>query len=232
MMNKAILSAFLLVYSCALFAQDLIPTETEALLECIVTDPDKIPEEGAVLIIESEDKTFSQKGISDIDGKFRLLAPEGKRYKIQVQKFGKDFFFNVDLPMVDGASEFTQPLRIKLVKFYVRGYTLDHMYFDVNKWEIKPEDYTTLNKLYQSFVKNPKLVVEIGGHTDNIGDEAANHRLSQRRADAIRDYLVKKGVNENRILAKGYGEKSPLASNDTEAGRAKNRRTEVKVIEE
>jgi outer membrane protein OmpA-like peptidoglycan-associated protein len=106
------------------------------------------------------------------------------------------------------------------------------MYFDVNKWDIKTEDYPTLNKLYQSFIKNPKLVVEIGGHTDNIGEEGANHRLSQRRADAIKAYLVKKGIDENRILAKGYGEKEPLASNDTEAGRAKNRRTEVKIIEE
>ncbi len=232
-MNKTILLAFFLQMSFTIgFSQDLVPTETEALLECIVTDPEKIPEEGAVVIVESTDKTFSTQGISDIDGKFKVLAPEGKKYSIKVKKFGKDFYFNVELPVVDGASEFTQHLRIKLVKFYVRGYTLDHVYFDVNKWDIKAEALPTLNKLHQSFLKNPKLVVEIAGHTDNIGEEDANHRLSQKRADTLREFLIKKGISENRILAKGYGEKSPIAGNDTEAGRAKNRRTEVKVIEE
>ncbi|HVD98261.1 MAG TPA: OmpA family protein [Cytophagaceae bacterium] len=232
-MNKIILSLFfLLLANLSTFSQDLIPTETQALLECIVTDPDKIPEEGAVVIVESADKTFSKQGVSDIDGKFKLLAPEGKKYNIKVKKFGKDFFFTVELPVVDGPSEFTQHLRIKLVKFYVRGYTLDHMYFDTNKWDIKPEAIPTLTKLYDSFVKNPKLVVEIGGHTDNVGEADANLRLSQHRADAIRDYLIKKGVSADRILSKGYGEHTPIASNDTDAGRAKNRRTEVKVIEE
>ncbi len=232
-MNKIILTTlFLQLCSLTNFAQDLIPTETEALLECIVTDPEKIPEESAVVIVESADKTFYKEGISDIDGKFKLLVPEGKKYNIKVKKFAKDFQFNIELPFVDGASEFTQPLRIKLVKSYIRGYTLDHMYFDVNKWEIKEDAFPTLNKLYQSFRKNPKLVIEVGGHTDNVGDEGANHRLSQKRADAIREYLIQKGVSEDRVLSKGYGEKEPIAPNDTEAGRAKNRRTEIKVIEE
>ena len=232
-MNKIIpVLFFSLLISFVSFSQDFIPTETEALLECIVTDPDKIPEEGAEVLVESVDKTFSKQGITGIDGKFRLLAPEGNKYTIQVKKFGKTFHFNLELPVLEGPSEFTQPLRIKLVKFYVRGYTLDHLYFDIGKWDIKPGFITTLNKLYDSFQKNPKLIVEIAGYTDNVGDDIANQLLSQRRADSIRSYLIQKGISENRILAKGYGEKSPIASNNSDAGRAKNRRTEVKVIEE
>jgi len=65
-----------------------------------------------------------------------------------------------------------------------------------------------------------------------VGNDGENIRLSQRRADAIRDYLIKKGVPPHRVLAKGYGEKFPLASNGSEEGRARNRRTEVKVIQE
>lgn len=233
-MNKVIIALlFLANFSSEGFCQDLQPTETDAILECIVTDPEKIPEEGAVVIIESADKSFSKQGTTDIDGKFKLLAPEGKKYNINVKKFGKDFYFNnIELPLVDGPSEFTQTLRIQLIKSYIRGYMLDHLYFDVNKWDIKPDTKPTLDRLYSSFIKSKTLVVEIGGHTDNSGSEADNLRLSQHRADAIKAYLVKKGISEDRILAKGYGESNPHLGNDTPEGRAKNRRTEVKVIEE
>jgi OmpA-OmpF porin, OOP family len=230
-----ILSGLLFLSCLTTFAlaQDLTPTETEAVLECIVADPERIPEEGAEVYIESADKVYTNKGKSDVDGKIKFLVPEGKKYNIRVRKFNKDFFFtDINVAAVDGGQELTQYLRIKLVKFYVRGYTLDHVYFDTNKWDIKPASLPTLEKLYQSFVKNPKLVVEIAGHTDHVGDDANNLRLSQLRADAIREYLIKKGISEGRVLAKGYGEKSPVAGNDTDAGRAKNRRTEVKVIEE
>ena len=233
-MNKVmLLFLFLVAFSLEGFCQELQPTETDAILECIVTDPGKIPEEGATVIVESSDKSFSKQGTTDIDGKFKLLAPEGQKYNINVKKFGRDFYFNnIELPKVDGAAEFVQTLQIQVVKSYVRGYMLDHLHFDVNKWDIKPDTKPTLDRLYQSFVKSKTLVVEIAGHTDNSGSEEDNLRLSQRRADAIKDYLVKKGVAENRILAKGYGESNPHSSNDTPEGKAKNRRTEVKVIEE
>ena len=75
-MNKVIIALlFLANFSSEGFCQDLQPTETDAILECIVTDPEKIPEEGAVVIIESADKSFYKQGTTDIDGKFKLLAP-------------------------------------------------------------------------------------------------------------------------------------------------------------
>jgi OOP family OmpA-OmpF porin len=231
-MNKIILTIlFLLVLSPVSFCQNLIPTQTEAVLECIVTDPEKIPEAGARIIVESEDKKFLANSVTDIDGKFKLLIPEGKKYQIKVEKFGQFGIYNIEIAEYADGAELSQSLILKTVKS-VRTFTLDHMYFDVNKWEIKKEDYPTLQKLYMSFIKNPKFKIEIGGHTDNVGDEENNHRLSQRRADAIKQYLIQKGISEDRIATKGYGEKGPVASNDTELGRAKNRRTEIKVIEE
>ena len=232
-MNKILfLGLFFFIVSLNLSSQSLEPTDTQVLLICTVTDYDKVPEEAATVIIQSEDKSFSKQGISDIDGIFKLLVPEGIKYKVVVKKFGKDFFFNIDIPKVDGPTEFSQNFGIKLIKFYVRSYTLDHMFFDTNKWNIKEESVPTLNKLLSSFTSNPKLKVEIAGYTDNIGEETDNIRLSQKRADSIREFLIKKGVDANRLLSKGYGEKFPIASNDTETGRGKNRRTEVKVIEE
>jgi outer membrane protein OmpA-like peptidoglycan-associated protein len=78
---------------------------------------------------------------------------------------------------------------------------------------------------------NPEKKIEIGGHTDNVGSDEANLTLSNNRAQSVVDYLIKKGIATTRLTAKGYGETLPIATNDTDAGRAKNRRTEFKVIE-
>jgi len=77
---------------------------------------------------------------------------------------------------------------------------------------------------------NTNAKVELRGNTDSTGDDAANMALSQRRADNVRNYLGTKGIESNRLVSKGYGETVPLESNDTEEGRAANRRTELRII--
>ncbi len=77
---------------------------------------------------------------------------------------------------------------------------------------------------------NADLNIEIGGHTDNVGSEKDNLTLSQRRADSVKGYIISQGIKSERITAKGYGESAPKESNDTDAGRSKNRRTEFKVV--
>ena len=76
------------------------------------------------------------------------------------------------------------------------------------------------------------MVVEIAGHTDNVGNKDANQKLSEDRANSVRNYLIKKGITTERILAKGYGDTQPVADNSTDAGKQKNRRTEVRTIKE
>jgi outer membrane protein OmpA-like peptidoglycan-associated protein len=78
----------------------------------------------------------------------------------------------------------------------------------------------------------PTLIIEIGGHTDNVGTPESNIKLSQERANAVRNYIINKGIAANRITAKGYGDTMPVADNSTEEGRSKNRRTEVSIIKE
>ncbi len=75
------------------------------------------------------------------------------------------------------------------------------------------------------------MVIEVGGHTDNVGDDAMNMKLSHERAKAVREYLVKAGIVAERIQAKGYGESNPIASNDNDDGRKSNRRTEFIILE-
>ena len=78
---------------------------------------------------------------------------------------------------------------------------------------------------------NPSMVIEIGGHTDNVGSEALNQQLSQKRAQAVVDYMILAGLDASRLRAKGYGESVPIADNSTNEGRAKNRRTEFEIVE-
>ena len=102
--------------------------------------------------------------------------------------------------------------------------------FEVGKSALKPESYTVLDIVAASLVANPDIRIEIAGHTDNTGSAATNTRLSQSRADAVRAYLASKGVVPGRMVAKGYGPSVPVAPNTTAAGRAQNRRVELRQL--
>ena len=100
--------------------------------------------------------------------------------------------------------------------------------FETGRSALKPDSYTILDIVAASLVANPDIKIEIGGHTDNTGSAATNTRLSQARADAVRAYLASKGVAPERMVAKGYGPSQPVAPNTSVAGRAQNRRVELR----
>ena len=103
-------------------------------------------------------------------------------------------------------------------------------FFDFDKDTLKPEGMAKLDKLAAD-VKGINLEVIIAtGHTDSVGTDAYNQKLSVRRANAVKNYLVSKGVDANRVYAEGKGESKPVADNKTDAGRAKNRRVEIEVV--
>jgi outer membrane protein OmpA-like peptidoglycan-associated protein len=105
------------------------------------------------------------------------------------------------------------------------------IYFDFNKSTIKPVSFALLNEVAQALADNPKIKIEIGGHTDSVGDDNFNLKLSQSRADSVRLYLVKRGIDYARLATKGYGETQPIADNRTAEGRAQNRRVEFLITE-
>jgi outer membrane protein OmpA-like peptidoglycan-associated protein len=100
----------------------------------------------------------------------------------------------------------------------------------VNKYVLNPESQVELDKVVQLLSENPSVKIQISGHTDNIGKPADNLVLSNNRAKAVINYLVQKGIAVQRLTAKGFGETQPMATNTTDAGKAQNRRTEMKVI--
>jgi OOP family OmpA-OmpF porin len=108
-------------------------------------------------------------------------------------------------------------------------FELKNIFFDFGKATLRKDSEAELDKLYEIMAKS-EIVIELGGHTDSIGSDEANLKLSQDRVNSVKAYLVSKGITEARLQAIGYGEKQPVATNSTEEGRAMNRRVEVKIL--
>ena len=112
-----------------------------------------------------------------------------------------------------------------------KGIVVDNIHFEVDKAYLKKESLNILDGIITEMKKNPSLKLEIRGHTDSSGGTEHNQKLSERRADAVVEYMIKQGISAGRLNAVGYGETKPVASNKTADGRRKNRRTEFFVIE-
>ena len=106
----------------------------------------------------------------------------------------------------------------------------DGVTFDFAKYDLKPQFYPALNTIASTLKEYNQTIVEVSGHTDSIGSDAANQTLSERRANAVSSYLIGQGVQRERFEVVGMGERYPVASNDTDSGRAVNRRVEIRVV--
>ncbi|HXH20206.1 MAG TPA: OmpA family protein [Chitinophagales bacterium] len=174
--------------------------------------------------------------LGDFTFSFELLA--GKNYEMKIQKKGY-FPQTIKINAKDNPEPENISRDIILEKIEKnKAYRLDKIYYDFNKSSLTEESKETLRKLYELLMENPKLVVEISSHTDDVGKPQYNLKLSQERAQSVVDYLIYLGIEEKRLIPKGYGESQPVAPNknpdgsDNEAGRQQNRRTEFKVIGE
>jgi outer membrane protein OmpA-like peptidoglycan-associated protein len=107
---------------------------------------------------------------------------------------------------------------------------LNNIFFDPNQYKLKKESFPELNRLANVILKKPGLKIEISGHTDNTGSAESNLLLSQKRADAVKDFLIFVGIDKDIIVSKGYGDSKPLVSNSTERGRYLNRRVEFRIF--
>ncbi|QCK13309.1 OmpA family protein [Mangrovivirga cuniculi] len=138
--------------------------------------------------------------------------------------------FNIDTKEYRPNEEIVQD--IYLVPIQVGSILrLNNIFFDYDKATLRDESRFELDRLIEIFEENPGMRVELGGHTDGDGSDAYNKKLSDRRANSVRTYLIGKGISEDRIEAVGYGESKPVADNFTEEGKQENRRVEFKIID-
>lgn len=175
--------------------------------------------------------TVIQSTSDPLTGDFLVCLPEGKNYGLNVRSDGY-LFFSEHFEFSGLHSEL-QPfvMNVPLQKIAVgEAVVLKNIFFDTDKYDLKPESVAELRRLTDLLQKNPQLKIEIGGHTDNVGSDEHNIRLSENRAKAVVDFLTSKGITPDRLLHKGYGKNNPIDTNDTPEGRANNRRTEFKVL--
>lgn len=212
-----------------LLAQSLEPTETNALLKVSVCSMKGIPRPGEKVMFmgEKNKKIFS--GVTAADGKFDILIPKGDTYDVKYRIINGDVDYKkFSIPTEEGLFTYEYILKYDLP----RTVTLDNVFFDTGKSSLRPESYTALETLLEVMKLKPSLVIEIAGHTDNVGTSESNMILSLNRANSVKGYLVKKGIASERILTKGYGDTQPVADNETDESRQKNRRTKVRIVEE
>lgn len=166
-----------------------------------------------------------------VDGSFLLTMPGLHQYALSVTKEGY-LFYSKNFEMTAASIDDPFMLDIPLEPIEVgSSITLRNVFFETAKWDLKEESTVELDKLVMLMGENPKMRVLLEGHTDDVGSDAANQKLSENRAKSVYDYLVKNGVDAVRLQYKGYGESKPIADNTTEEGRAQNRRTVFTVVE-
>ncbi|MGB0523064.1 MAG: OmpA family protein [Flammeovirgaceae bacterium] len=163
-------------------------------------------------------------------GRFLVTLPAGKNYGIAVK--APNYLFhseNFDLPENQGYLEVEKDVFLKKLK-PGKKIILRNIFFDTDKSTLRPESKRELENLIALLKENPSLKIEISGHTDTVGADSYNQKLSNDRAKSVVDYLGTKGIAASRLTYKGYGESQPIATNDTPEGRQQNRRTEFKVL--
>ncbi len=165
-------------------------------------------------------------------GEFMVPLHSDKNYGVTISKDGYIFHSeHIPIRSYDSAKPFHLDVMLQPIQEGGKT-TLDNIFFELDSHELKPTSKPDLQELIQFLGANPRVSIQIRGHTDKQGSKSYNQTLSRKRAQSVSQYLLDKGdISKDRIDYKGFGESKPIATNKTEEGRAKNRRTEFKIID-
>ncbi len=206
--------------------------EAVALISGKILDPKTNEAIGAEIVFR-ELETGKLEGIAHSnpkDGSYKITLPKGKKYFFMPVK--KDYFAlsqNIDLTNMEEYKE----LKTDLILYKIEEnqiIELNNLFFESSKSKIQKASFTELKRLIELLNEYKNMKIEILGHTDNVGSKNYNLKLSKDRAKAVVSFLIKNGIDEKRLSYKSYGMEKPLANNETEMGRSKNRRVEFKII--
>ena len=168
----------------------------------------------------------THKFVSDWNGAFYTYLPANQEYALNVHKKGFLFYSGHIVPNKMPENK----VIIEMDSICIgASLTLNNISFETDSYKLLPKSKPELEYVYRFLTLQPEVSIEIVGHTDNIGTHEHNIKLSENRAKEVSNYLIAKGIKAERITCIGMGETQPIAENDTEEGRAKNRRTELKI---
>jgi outer membrane protein OmpA-like peptidoglycan-associated protein/tetratricopeptide (TPR) repeat protein len=190
------------------------------------------PLEATLTVTDNEmNKVLGTYSSNSFTGKYTLMIPPGKNYGISVEANKHlNHSENVDIPFKEEYFEITKDIVLEPLKTGSLT-VLNNVFFDFGKADLKNESLGELERIVNLLKENSSIMIEIAGHTDNVGNDADNQTLSEKRVISVINYLSSKGIDAKRLCGKGYGEKFPVETNDTEPGRQKNRRTEMIIID-
>lgn len=202
------------------------------LLKGVVSDSmSGKPIEAQIAISDNtKNERVSEIASNAASGNYLVSLPAGKNYNITVNAKGYLFYStNVSIPDTAAFQEIIRNIKLNKIEVGNRV-VLNNIFFDYDKTSLRTESYVELTNLLNLLQNNPKLKIEISGHTDNKGSASYNKNLSEGRAQAVVSYLISKEIEVDRLRFAGFGFQYPIASNDTDEGRQLNRRVEFKVI--
>lgn len=183
-----------------------------------------------IIDLENENEVVSATA-DPVTGSFLISLPVNKNYALNVSMDGY-LFHSENIELLSGTPDEPFLKNVGMKQLSVgESVVLKNVFFETNKYDLKDESRVELMKLHSFMQNNPAVSIEISGHTDNVGNDNDNQTLSENRAQAIYNFLIENGIEANRLSYKGYGETQPIDTNDTEEGRANNRRSEFKIKE-
>ena len=210
--------------------KDLRPLKTLWVKGKVYNNKTKDGLPSSVELVDVKTREMISKLQTDEEGNYLVTLPVGKDYAFNVKRKGYLFYsenYNIGESSTDSIFQVDIPLQPIEANARI---ILKNVFFETKKTELNPESITELDNVVRLLNENPNLKIQISGYTDNVGKPADNLKLSTGRAVAVVNYLLNKRVNNERLTFKGYGEANPIADNNTEEGRALNRRTELKVL--
>jgi outer membrane protein OmpA-like peptidoglycan-associated protein len=201
-------------------------TKHDAAMKLVVIDKDKGPVKGVVIVLTSPLGTKYYTDETDAEGYGEVLVPNAQKYELTYLSLGRQDIAATVTVTDEPKQSVKLTLRFKRLP-PPPPFILTGVNFDTGKATIKRESYDRLDIVYEFLAHKKSARVEISGHTDNVGKTKANKTLSAARAEACRAYLIGKGIDSLRMTTAGWGDEKPIAPNDTDEGRQKNRRIEV-----
>jgi len=201
----------------------------QASIQVNVTNFKNMNLKGEQILFVNQKTKRTTKGISNSNGDFTIKLTAGL-YLIKMKSISDvTDYSSIEIPPISEGQTYTD-MSIKIQISVPKHFTLNNIHFASNRSILLKTSYGELKNLADFLKQKPNLRIEIQGHTDSDGSEESNMKLSLERANTIKIFLISKGIKPARLVTIGYGEKRPITTNDTSAGKQKNRRTEIRVL--